>query len=180
MRSCLLFVSFAILAGAVSGVGVAQTLDIPASEAAEENAVSELDTVLQPAHKSEKTDKDASKSAAVTSDKSDDKSEESNVVVLRGLNKVIGRVSTLEVPLGTLANFENLEIIARKCWKAPPEDRPENAALLEVREVKSGEAPKQIFLGWMMSSSPAISSLEHPVYDITVLSCEYKKNLETN
>jgi len=28
-----------------------------------------------------------------------------------------------------------------------------------------------IFMGWMFASSPAISGLEHPVYDITVLSC---------
>lgn len=105
---------------------------------------------------------------------------ESNLVVLRGLNKVIGRVSKLEVPLGTLARFENLEIIARKCVKSPPDEQPENVALLEIRELKSGESPKQIFLGWMLSSNPAISSLEHPVYDIMVLSCEYRKNLETD
>jgi len=28
-----------------------------------------------------------------------------------------------------------------------------------------------VFSGWMFSSSPAISALEHPVYDITLLAC---------
>ena len=102
----------------------------------------------------------------------------SNVVVLQGLNKVIGRVSTFELPLGIVGKFENLEIIARKCWKAPPSERPENASLLDIRESKNNEEPKQLFLGWMMSSSPGLSGLEHPVYDITVLSCEHRKNLE--
>ncbi len=95
-----------------------------------------------------------------------------NAIRLRGLNKVTARNSMLEAPLGTIMRFGNLEIIARKCWQAPPEDRPETAALLEIRELKPGEgAPHTVFLGWMFASSPALSALEHPVYDITVLNC---------
>jgi hypothetical protein len=118
---------------------------------------------------------------------------ENNVVVLQGLNKVLGRVYTLEIPLGTVARFENLEIIARRCSKLKTGEKLanetkteeqlanqqlENAALLEIREVKTGEEPKQIFLGWMFASSPSISSIEHPVYDVTVLSCEFRANPE--
>jgi hypothetical protein len=29
-----------------------------------------------------------------------------------------------------------------------------------------------VFSGWMFSSSPAVSAMEHPVYDITLLSCK--------
>lgn len=151
----------------------AQTLDIPASESEDEDSPMP-DAASEPS-KSVKRDKEKNQDPVV-----DEKQVESNVAVLQGLNKVLGRVSTFEAPLGTLANFENLEIIVRKCWKAPPDERPENAALLEIREVKTGEAPKQIFLGWMLSSSPGLSSLEHPVYDITVISCEYRKNIEAN
>ncbi|MGB2533926.1 MAG: DUF2155 domain-containing protein [Candidatus Puniceispirillum sp.] len=32
-------------------------------------------------------------------------------------------------------------------------------------------APKPVFAGWMFSSSPAVSAMEHPVYDITLLKC---------
>lgn len=170
MRSYFLFALFCILSTPALAVDAAPIMDIPASEYIEEDAVSKLDSAINTPAKNEK---DSTKSK-----QDNDKSPENNVAVLRGLNKVIGRNSTLEAALGTVTNFENLEIIVRKCWKAPPEDRPENAALLEVNEVRSGEAPKQIFLGWMFSSSPALSSLEHPVYDITVLSCEYRKDLE--
>ena len=97
---------------------------------------------------------------------------EYNKVVLQGLNKVTGRSSKLEGPLGTVMRFGTLEVIARRCWKAPPDERPENAALLEIRELKAEEAPQKIFLGWMFSSSPGLSGLEHPVYDVNVLSCE--------
>ena len=176
MRSHFLFALFCILSAPALAADVAQVMDISASEAIEEEQILELDTILKSIPKPENPDED--KNTAKKTDAPDNNSSENNIVVLRGLNKVIGRISTLDAPLGTVTNFENLEIIARKCWKAPPEDRPENAALLEVREARAGEAPKQIFLGWMFSSSPALSSLEHPVYDITILSCEYRKDLE--
>ncbi len=174
MRNYLLFAAFYLFATSAFAVDTVQIMDVPASEYIEEDAVSKLDSVIKTQAKNENTDKDTEKKLVNNSDKP----EANNIAILRGLNKVIGRISTLEVPLGTISNFENLEIIARKCWKAPPEDRPENAALLEINEIRAGEAPKQIFLGWMFSSSPSISGLEHPVYDITMLSCEYRKNLE--
>lgn len=99
-----------------------------------------------------------------------------NTISLQGLNKVTGHTSRLEGPVGTVMRFGNLEIIARNCWKSAPEDRPENAALLEISELKPGDAPQKIFLGWMFSSSPGLSGLEHAVYDVTVLSCDSKKS----
>jgi len=152
----------------------AQTMDIPASESSDDESAPEEKKPVEADLKSQKQDKSQKQSSE------SEKQVESNVAVLQGLNKVMGRVSTFEAPLGTLSNFENLEIIVRKCWKSPPDEHPENAALLEIREVRAGEAPRQIFLGWMLSSSPGLSSLEHPVYDITVISCEYKKNIEAN
>lgn len=95
-----------------------------------------------------------------------------NTIVVQGLNKVTGHISKLDAPVGTVVRFDNLEIIARRCWKANPEERPENAALLDVWELKPNESPQQIFLGWMFSSSPGLSGIEHPVYDVTVLACE--------
>jgi len=102
----------------------------------------------------------------------DEPPPEYNYVMLQGLNKVTGHVSKLEGPVGTVMNFGGLEIIVRRCWKAAPEEQPENAALMEIRELKAEEGYKNIFLGWMFSSSPGLSGLEHPVYDVTLLSCE--------
>jgi hypothetical protein len=101
---------------------------------------------------------------------------EYSAVLLQGLNKVTGRASKLEGPVGTLLTFGNLQIVARRCWKSAPEDQPENAALLDISETAPGEPPKQVFLGWMFSSSPGLSGLEHPVYDITMLACETKND----
>ena len=79
---------------------------------------------------------------------------------------------TIEAPVGASVHFGTLEIIARTCRKRPPEEQPESAAFLDVWEIKTGEPAASLFRGWMFASSPALSALEHPVYDIWVLDCE--------
>ncbi len=98
-------------------------------------------------------------------------------VVMQGLDKVTARVSTFNAPVGRTVKFGSLEITPRTCRKRPPEETPESAAFLEVRDVKPGENPKLIFSGWMFASSPALSALQNPVYDVWVLDC---KNLASS
>ena len=81
----------------------------------------------------------------------------------------------IEAPVGTPMHFGTLEIIVRTCRKRPPEEQPESAAFLDVWEIRAGEAAASLFRGWMFASSPALSALEHPVYDIWVLNCEDSK-----
>ncbi|MBX6323624.1 MAG: DUF2155 domain-containing protein [Rhodospirillaceae bacterium] len=100
-----------------------------------------------------------------------------NTVVLRALDKITGRVTTLEIPVGQTARFGTLEITARHCEQAPPEQPPESAAFLEIVERKPHEEPQTLFTGWMLASSPALSALEHPVYDLWVIDC---KNASTS
>jgi hypothetical protein len=94
-----------------------------------------------------------------------------DTVVLQGLDKITARVSTIKVPVGQTVTFGALQITARACDKHPPEEAPEAAAFLEVVEVEPDEKPVQRFTGWMFASSPALSALEHPVYDLIVLDC---------
>lgn len=96
------------------------------------------------------------------------------VAVLQGLNKITTKTSDIEAPTGTAVRFGNIEIVVRHCWKAPPEEKPEVAALLEIWDIKPDEPPSRIFLGWMFASSPALSALEHPVYDVVVKDCTSK------
>ena len=60
----------------------------------------------------------------------------------------------------------------RDCEKNPPEDRPESAAFLEIDEIRPGEDNIRRFSGWMFAQSPALSSLENPVYDVILLDCK--------
>jgi hypothetical protein len=95
-----------------------------------------------------------------------------DVAVLQGLDKVTARVLTIEAPVGEVVTFGALEIIARTCDKRPPEETPESAAFLDIWEVRQGEPAASLFRGWMFASSPALSAMEHPVYDIWVLDCK--------
>lgn len=95
-----------------------------------------------------------------------------DTAVLQGLDKVTGRVMTIEAPVGSSVHFGTLEIIVRTCRKRPPEEDPEAAAFLDIWEMRTGEAAASLFRGWMFASSPALSALQHPVYDIWVLDCQ--------
>jgi hypothetical protein len=93
------------------------------------------------------------------------------VALLQGLDKITARVSKFEAPVGSPVRFGTLSIRVRDCEKAPPEDPPESAAFLEIDELRPGEDRVRVFSGWMFASSPALSALEHPVYDVNVLDC---------
>lgn len=109
----------------------------------------------------------ASPAYAVTYDKY-------RVAVLRGVDKITGRVGLYEVTLDESTRFGTLYITARSCQKTPPEETPESTAFLEIDEVKPGVMAKRWFSGWMFASSPALSPLQHPVYDIWVVDCKYR------
>jgi hypothetical protein len=94
-----------------------------------------------------------------------------DTAVLQALDKITARVSTIEAPVGDLVKFGTLEIIVRICDKRPPEEPPESAAFVDIWEVRRGEPTASLFRGWMFASSPALSALEHPVYDVWVLDC---------
>ena len=95
-----------------------------------------------------------------------------NKARLQALDKITARISTVEAPVGAVRFYGTLEITINRCAFHPPEEPPENAAFITVRDRGyDGLAPKQVFSGWIFSSSPAISALEHPVYDLTLLAC---------
>jgi hypothetical protein len=100
---------------------------------------------------------------------------EYRVAVLQGLDKVTARVSTIRAPLDQPTQFGTLEVVARACRETPPTEPPESAAFLEIHELPPASdvngAPVDLFSGWMFASSPAVSALEHPVYDIWVIDC---------
>lgn len=90
---------------------------------------------------------------------------------LQTLDKVTGRVRTLDAPVEREVMVGTLSVVVRACRKRPPEEPPESAAYLDVVERKSGEQAQTVFRGWMFASAPAVSAMDHPVYDIWVVGC---------
>lgn len=100
---------------------------------------------------------------------------EHGTAVLQGLDKVTARIDVLEAPVGEEIRFGSLAIRARACYETPPTEPPESAAFLEIDEMgptaDTTASRETNFIGWMFASSPGISALEHPVYDVWVIDC---------
>lgn len=92
-------------------------------------------------------------------------------VRLQGLDRVTARVSTIDAALDAPVTFGALRITVRACMATPPTEPPESAAFLQIDEVVEDQAPRRVFSGWMYATSPSASAMEHPVYDVWVLTC---------
>ncbi|KGB80493.1 MAG: DUF2155 domain-containing protein [Confluentimicrobium sp.] len=88
--------------------------------------------------------------------------------VVRVLDRVSGAVSDIELANGQTATYGRIEISLGECRF--PADNPSSDAfaLLTIRNT-GADAP--VFEGWMIASSPALSALDHPRYDVWVLRC---------
>lgn len=112
-----------------------------------------------------------------------------DTATLRALDKITGRSTDIEVKVGEPVVFGSLKVELQVCYQTPPEEAPESAAFLKIAstqpvavetmeaavdaedvETVSEENP-ELFSGWMYASSPGLSALEHPVYDIWVIRC---------
>ena len=92
--------------------------------------------------------------------------------VLRGVDKITARITDIEAVIGEPVTFGTLTIVARTCRKRPPIEPPEVTAFLEIDDDPPGDDTERVFTGWMFASSPALSALEHPVYDVWVIDCK--------
>jgi len=90
-------------------------------------------------------------------------------VKLRGLDRINGTVQDLTLNSGETIQYERLEITLVSC-RYPQGDITSDAfAELVIRDIREDQ-PR--FNGWMFASSPALSALDHPRYDVWVLSCK--------
>lgn len=94
------------------------------------------------------------------------------IAVARALDKITARITELELPVGESVDFGALSITARYCRSRPPEETPETFTFLEIDDRLEDGTLNRVFSGWMLASSPALHALEHPVYDVWVISCK--------
>ena len=88
--------------------------------------------------------------------------------VLRGLDKVDGQITDMELDQGAAAEIGRLRVELRQCRYPAGEPASDAFAYLVIRDIESGD---EMFSGWMVASSPALNALEHPRYDVWVLRC---------
>lgn len=94
-----------------------------------------------------------------------------SALLLRGLDKITGRPTNITAPIGKQVKFATLTITARFCYSTPASETPETAAFVQVEDHRPDQAARKVFSGWMYASSPGLNGVEHPLYDVWVISC---------
>jgi len=94
-----------------------------------------------------------------------------NAALMQAMDKVTGRVNKITVPVKSKITFGDFSLVLRACKKRPAEETPENFAFIDVTDKSFGAEEYNIFRGWIVSSTPGISAIEHPIYDVWLLEC---------
>ena len=94
-----------------------------------------------------------------------------NAALMQAMDKVTGRVNKITVPVNSKISFGDFSLVLRACKKRPAEETPENFAFVDVADKSFGEDEYNIFRGWMLSSTPGMNAIEHPIYDVWLLEC---------
>jgi len=97
---------------------------------------------------------------------------ESKKAEIKILDKITTKVITLEINVNESINLDSLIIKIFACYKNPPEDIPENFVLLKIYDKILNSEDQAIYQGWMISSSPSTTPLEHPIYDLWLVECK--------
>jgi hypothetical protein len=92
-------------------------------------------------------------------------------LLLRGLDKITGRPTNIVAPVGKPVQFATLTITARYCYSTPASETPETAAFVQIQDHREDQSERAIFSGWMYASSPGLNAMEHPLYDVWVITC---------
>ena len=97
---------------------------------------------------------------------------EGSAVNLKILDKITSQIKTIEINVNDIYNFGTLKIEIYACYKRPPEGIPEDFILLKIFDTLQDNKLEKIYQGWMISSSPAATPFEHPIYDVWVEECK--------
>lgn len=102
----------------------------------------------------------------------------SPAAILQALDKVTAETIRFQAPIGKRVRYKNLIFTVKACETTDiDEPQPQAAAYLIVesqpRAVPGHEPPpaKQVYKGWMFSTSPGLHPFEHPVYDAWLIAC---------
>ena len=107
------------------------------------------------------------------SEESETQKNEKIYINIKALDKITAKTSAIRLGIGEKKFFGSLEIKALKCQLSENNDFIDTVAYLQVKDL-SAKDNNQVFLfnGWTFASSPTLQSIDHPVYDLWITSCE--------
>lgn len=87
------------------------------------------------------------------------------------LNKITAKSSRALFNLGEVMFFGNLSVEVHKCIKSTDPFNENNLMLLTIFDNRIDDDNLSVFHGWVVSSNPSLSTLEHPVYEVIPVDC---------
>ena len=101
------------------------------------------------------------------------KKNEKVYINLTVLDKITAKTTAIRLSVGEKKLFGSLRIIALKCQLSESNDFIDTVAYLQVKDLSTKDN-NQVFLfnGWTFASSPTLQSIDHPIYDLWITSCE--------
>ena len=89
------------------------------------------------------------------------------------LDKITAKTTVIRLSVGEKKLFGSLRIKALKCQLSESNDFIDTVAYLQVKDLSTKDN-NQVFLfnGWTFASSPTLQSIDHPIYDLWITSCE--------
>ena len=135
---------------------------------------------LSPTFEEDKTELEKIEDKNITLNKIDDVSSEPKsskdgkvYINLTALDKITAKTSSIKLAIGDKKIFGSLEIQALKCQLSESSDTSDAVAYIQVKDL-SAKDNNQVFLfnGWTFASSPTLQSIDHPIYDLWITSCE--------
>ena len=100
------------------------------------------------------------------------------VAIIQAIDKITAETMRFEVEVGGRPVRFNRTLIfsAKACEVSASDEQAEDAVAymdisIQPRGVQDQE-PRQVFRGWMFSSTPGVSGLQHPSYDAWVVGCK--------
>ena len=92
---------------------------------------------------------------------------------LKALDKITAKTSSIRLAVGEKKFFGPLEIKALKCQLSENQDISDTVAYIQVKDLSAKDNDRVfLFNGWTFASSPTLQSIDHPVYDLWITSCE--------
>ncbi|WP_455481198.1 DUF2155 domain-containing protein [Bartonella sp. B12(2025)] len=92
--------------------------------------------------------------------------------VFAGLDKITGRTTRFEVPLGEVYQYGALQVKPRACYTSSKDEPTRTTGFIEVNEITLDKKVRRIFTGWMFADSPGLNAVEHPIYDVWLKDCK--------
>ena len=105
--------------------------------------------------------------------KTEKKNKDKTYINIEALDKITAKTSSIRLAIGEKKLFGSLEINALKCQLSENNDSIDTVAYLQVKDLSIKDNNRVfLFNGWTFASSPTLQSMDHPVYDLWMTSCE--------